>query len=169
MNISVARVSTPLGPVWVAVGEKGLLAVHTHGEQDAFLADLQRRFPQAEILWDTPPARAAGRQVQEYLNGEREQFDLPIDWSVLTPFQRAVLRQTLAIPRGETRTYGEIAAAVGKPRAARAVGRAQATNPMPIVIPCHRVVARDGSLHGYGRFNGLETKAWLLWLEGALD
>ncbi len=89
-----------------------------------------------------------------------------IDWSVLTPFQQKVLQATLAIPYGQTRTYAEIAQQVGKPRAARAVGRAEATNPMPVVIPCHRVIGSDGKLHGYGAGEGLPTKAWLLELEG---
>jgi methylated-DNA-[protein]-cysteine S-methyltransferase len=83
----------------------------------------------------------------------------------MTPFQAKALQTVYAIPYGETRSYGDIAAAIGQPRAARAVGRANATNPMPLVIPCHRVIASDGSLHGYGGPGGLRTKAWLLDLE----
>jgi methylated-DNA-[protein]-cysteine S-methyltransferase len=79
-----------------------------------------------------------------------------------------VLKLVYAIPRGETRTYSEIAHQLRRPRAARAVGRANATNPMPIVIPCHRVIGTDGKLHGYGGGEGLKTKAWLLQLEGAV-
>jgi methylated-DNA-[protein]-cysteine S-methyltransferase len=105
------------------------------------------------------------QQISEYLLGERETFDLPIDWSGLTPFQEKALRATYDIPYGEVKTYGEIASQLGNPRAARAVGRAEATNPMPLVIPCHRVIGADGGLHGYGAGQGLETKAWLLKLE----
>jgi len=91
--------------------------------------------------------------------------DLPIDWDGISPFRRAVLEETTRIPAGQTRSYGWLAAKVGNPRAARAVGRVMATNPLPIVVPCHRVVASDGSLHGYG--GGLEMKARLLKAEGA--
>ena len=104
--------------------------------------------------------------LREYLEGARRTFPLPIAWEALPPFQRAVLRATFAIPYGEVRTYGQVAAAIGRPRAARAVGRALATNPMPIVVPCHRVVGHDRRLHGYGGPGGQTTKAWLLQLEG---
>ncbi|MCC7117176.1 MAG: methylated-DNA--[protein]-cysteine S-methyltransferase [Anaerolineales bacterium] len=106
--------------------------------------------------------------VREYLQGKRRPFDLPIEWAALTPFQQKALRAVYKIPYGETRTYQEIAIAIGHPHAPRAVGRANATNPMPLVIPCHRVLGTDGKLHGYGGGTGLPTKAWLLKLEGAL-
>ncbi len=93
------------------------------------------------------------------------QSALPIDWDGISPFRRAVLEETMRIPAGQTRSYGWLAAKVGRPRAARAVGRVMATNPLPLVVPCHRVVASDGSLHGYG--GGLEMKAALLKAEGA--
>jgi methylated-DNA-[protein]-cysteine S-methyltransferase len=88
-----------------------------------------------------------------------------IDWGHISAFRRAVLEETKRIPAGETRSYGWLAQKVGRPRAARAVGRVMATNPLPIVVPCHRVVGSDGSLHGYG--GGLDVKAALLRLEGA--
>ncbi len=119
---------------------------------------------------DADPLESVAAQwlshIREYLEGRRRTFPLPIAWESLPPFQRAVLRTTFAIPYGQVRTYGEIAAAIGRPKAARAVGRALATNPMPLVIPCHRVVGKGGRLHGYGGPGGLETKAWLLRLEG---
>jgi methylated-DNA-[protein]-cysteine S-methyltransferase len=115
------------------------------------------------------PGRTASatRQIGEYLRGERREFDLPIDWTVLTPFQQRALRATYEIPYGQVATYGELARRLDQPGAARAVGRAEATNPMPLVIPCHRLIGADGGLHGYGAGVGLETKAWLLRLEGS--
>ncbi|MBT7781327.1 MAG: methylated-DNA--[protein]-cysteine S-methyltransferase [Anaerolineae bacterium] len=105
-------------------------------------------------------------QLHEYLAGKRHSFTIAIDWSMMRPFQREALLATFAIPYGHTSTYGEIAAQIGHPSAARAVGRAEATNPMPLVIPCHRVLGADGKLRGYG--GGLEIKKWLLKLEGAV-
>jgi len=155
---------TPLGPIWVAVNERGLAAVYTHDDKNAFVEELTARHRAAVIL-DEQRTEVYTRQIQEFLAGERESFDLPIDWSVMTPFQEKALKATCEVPRGETCTYGEIAAQVGNPKAARAVGRAEATNPIPIVIPCHRVISSDGKLHGYSGHGGLETKAWLLALE----
>jgi len=174
--------STPLGPVWVAVSERGLVAVEI-GEDDGgrrtddgwvaggrgseAIVRVVRRLGFSQVIVDQERTGEARRQIAEYLQGERQVFDLPIDWSVLTHFQEQALRATYAIPYGQTTTYGEIARGLGKPRAARAIGRAEATNPMPLVIPCHRVLGADGGLHGYGAGKGLETKAWLLELERA--
>lgn len=156
---------TALGPIFVAFSDNGLVAVSLQDEQQAFSQEIAARFG-AEIVQDEKHIKAVARQIADYLLGSLEAFDLPIDWASMTPFQEKVLRATFDIPKGEVRTYGEIAVIVGNPHAAQAVGRAQATNPMPIVIPCHRVVAADGSLHGYSARGGLETKAWLLDLEG---
>jgi methylated-DNA-[protein]-cysteine S-methyltransferase len=158
--------SSPLGPIWVAISGRGLVAVHIGSTGDAFVHCVEK-LGFTEIY--TEPERTAGalQQISEYLQGERQTFDMPIDWSVMTPFQQQALRATFAIPYGQVTTYGDLARQLGKPRAARAVGRAQATNPMPLVIPCHRVIGSDGGLHGYGAGDGLETKAWLLRLEGA--
>ncbi|MBI2912521.1 MAG: methylated-DNA--[protein]-cysteine S-methyltransferase [Chloroflexi bacterium] len=103
------------------------------------------------------------RQVRDLAAGR--QADLAIDWDGVSGFRRAVLEEAMRIPAGETRSYGWLAAKVGSLRGARAVGRVMATNPLPLVVPCHRVVASDGSLHGYG--GGLEMKAALLRAEGA--
>jgi methylated-DNA-[protein]-cysteine S-methyltransferase len=157
---------TPLGPVWVAVSEEGLVALEFVEDEGEFIERLQGRGFQV-VSDDLQPAALAAQQVSEYLQGRRRVFDLPIDWSGMTPFQKKVLQATFAIPRGEVITYGELAQRVGRPRSARAVGRAEATNPMPLVIPCHRVIGADGKLHGYGGRGGLDTKAWLLRMEGA--
>lgn len=168
MNVAWIGVleASPLGPIWVAVSERGLVAVETAPDQAAIRVSLQRLgFDQ--VVLDPQRSAPAVRQIGEYLRGERRAFDLPIDWSVLTPFQQRALRATCEIPYGQVLTYGELACQLGQPRAARAVGRAEATNPMPLVIPCHRLIGADGGLHGYGAGAGLETKAWLLRLEGS--
>ena len=107
------------------------------------------------------------KQVKEYLEGQRTRFDLALDMSRMSEFQRRVLSIALKIPRGKYLTYGDVAKAIGKPQASRAVGQALGHNPVPIVIPCHRVLGSDGSLHGYSGGGGIQTKAWLLQLEGA--
>jgi methylated-DNA-[protein]-cysteine S-methyltransferase len=158
--------SSPLGPVWVAVSDVGLVAVEVDTSQEV-IEVAARRLGFGEVIQEKGRTAEAVAQIGEYLAGTRTVFDLPIDWSVLRTFQQKALQATCAIPYGESRTYGEIARILGKPRAARAVGRAEATNPMPLVIPCHRVIGADGRLHGYGAGRGLETKAWLLNLEKA--
>ncbi len=154
-----------LGPVWVAVSPAGLFAVEFGVSLRRFSVTL-RKLIDLEPHQDTRHLLDYTRQLREYLGGKRRTFELPIDWSFISSdFQRTVLRRVLAIPYGETRTYGQIAGEIGHPKAGRAVGRANATNPMPLVIPCHRVVGSDGSLRGYGGAGGLRTKAWLLAME----
>jgi methylated-DNA-[protein]-cysteine S-methyltransferase len=155
---------TPLGPVWLAVSERGLVAVVIGGSLAEFQAYLERLGFQA-VEGETEAAGEAARQMADYLAGRRSRFELPIDWERLPPFQRQVLQATFAIPYGSTATYAGVAREIGRPKAARAVGRAEATNPMPLVIPCHRVLGSDGRLHGYGGLGGLQTKSWLLSLE----
>jgi O-6-methylguanine DNA methyltransferase len=158
---------TPIGDFWLAASERGLVAVEWGCTRTEFETWLSRRFKRASE-YGPGHVREAAKQVKEYLQGTRRLFTLEIDWTVLRPFQQEVLRDTCEIPYGETRTYKEIALHIGRPHAARAVGRAEATNPMPLVIPCHRVIGVDGKLHGYGMAEGLKTKAWLLLLEGAM-
>jgi methylated-DNA-[protein]-cysteine S-methyltransferase len=158
---------TPLGNLWLAVSDEGLVAIEFDMGRDEFTGFVHTRFKRPVKFMPRRAAEAAS-QLREYLDGQRREFTLPIDWSILRPFQRSALKATYAIPFGETRTYGELALQIGHPRAARAVGRAEATNPMPLVIPCHRVVGADGKLHGYGGGDGLPTKEWLLKLEGAV-
>ncbi len=152
------------GTIGVTVTPAGLVAVHW-GPSPSHPAGLrgEAAAPTVQAL------RCAASQwlthLQAYFAGQRREFPLEIAWGTLPAFQRQVLQATAAIPYGETRTYGQIAAAIGKPGAARAVGRALATNPMPIVIPCHRVVSADGRLHGYSGPGGLTAKARLLALE----
>jgi methylated-DNA-[protein]-cysteine S-methyltransferase len=158
---------TPLGIIWVATSQNGLSAIGYPTTQDEFTHRLQKRHS-ARIEFSSEKVQEAVTQLCEYAAGKRMEFDLPIDWSVLNKFQQKVLKITFDIPYGETRTYKEIAIETGNPHAARAVGRAQATNPMPIVIPCHRVVGSDSKMHGYGAGEGIRTKVWLLEHEKAI-
>jgi methylated-DNA-[protein]-cysteine S-methyltransferase len=158
---------TALGDLWLAVSQEGLAAVTWAKNESDFQEYLTKRYKR-------PLEKDAGRlaliadELSQYLQGSLQTFSILIDWSLLRPFQQAVLKVTLSIPYGETRRYGEIAHEIERPRAARAVGRAEATNPMPLVIPCHRVIGADGKLLGYGGGQGLATKEWLLKMEGAL-
>ncbi|MDL1909087.1 methylated-DNA--[protein]-cysteine S-methyltransferase [Chloroflexi bacterium CFX6] len=157
---------TPIGDLRLAASDFGLVAVEwaeSQPEFDAFLARLKR-----PIQPDERRIKPYARELAEYLNGKRTAFTIPIDWTIFRPFQREALQAIFRIPYGETRTYAEIAAQINRPRAYRAVGRANATNPMPLVIPCHRVIGTDGKLHGYGGGEGLPTKEWLLKMEGAV-
>jgi len=158
---------TPIGKLWLAVSDLGLVAIECGLTQAEFEAYLVKRFKRTVEIAPERIRTAAG-QLDEYLSGRQRAFTLVIDWTVLRPFQQAVLRVTSEIPYGETRTYKEIAGRIGRPHAARAVGRAEATNPMPLVLPCHRVIGVDGKLHGYRLGEGVRTKEWLLKMEGAL-
>lgn len=164
--VAVASVQTnELGPIWVGVSGQGLVAISIGGSEARF----RHEIAQATGL-DTQRheerTQAVRAQIAAYLAGERQTFDIPIDWRFMPDFQAQVLRLALAIPRGETRTYGDLAIILGDIGSARAVGRALATNPMPLVLPCHRVIGADGKLHGFSAPGGVKTKAWLLALEG---
>ncbi|MEE9285591.1 MAG: methylated-DNA--[protein]-cysteine S-methyltransferase [Dehalococcoidia bacterium] len=148
------------------------LVVSTRGLRAATLPHLTRDEALREVteLGALEPASAADLGqlppiIRALAEGQRASPEAAIDWDGLSPFRQAVLEETLRIPAGETRSYGWLARRVGRPRAARAVGRVMATNPLPLVIPCHRVVASDGSLGGYG--GGLPLKEALLRAEGA--
>ena len=155
-----------LGQVFFAATTTGLVAIAFGVSERAFRDRLQANFG---VEAERAPGKLGriGQQLREYLAGRRTRFDLPLDLRALPEFQRRVLLAALKIPHGRVTTYGEIARRIGHPKAARAVGQALGHNPIPLVIPCHRVLGADGSLHGYGAGKGLPTKAWLLTLEGA--
>ncbi|MGY6587640.1 MAG: methylated-DNA--[protein]-cysteine S-methyltransferase [Wenzhouxiangella sp.] len=149
-------VGTPLGPVLMAEKDGRLAGVWFSG---------QRHFPAEASCWlqeNTPLLKRAGVQLAAYFAGELSQFDLPLA-TVGTPFQQAVWRQLVDIPYGQTRSYGQIALALGKSSASRAVGMAVGRNPWSIIVPCHRVLGSSGQLTGYA--GGLDRKRWLLALE----
>jgi len=151
-------IESPLGPLYLVASQAGLCAIGlSHDDLPGALTDDRR---------DAAALAPVAAQLRAYFAGERRDFDLALDLRRLTPFQTAVLQVVRGIPAGTVWTYGQVARAVGKPQASRAVGQALARNPIPIVIPCHRVIASDGSLGGYG--GGLATKRWLLQLERAL-
>ncbi|HLD94532.1 MAG TPA: methylated-DNA--[protein]-cysteine S-methyltransferase [Anaerolineales bacterium] len=153
-----------LAPLWAAVSERGLWAASYGIAEEEFRAQILDR-GRAVPVYAPEKVRNALWQMEEFLAGNRKRFDLKVDWRGMTPFQIAVRKAVMAVPYGQTASYGEIAAAVGRPQAPRAVGGVQSTNPISFVIPCHRIIGSNGSLHGYGGFGGLQTKAWLLELE----
>ncbi len=151
-------------PFWAASSHAGLLRVEYGISRDAFVKSVSRQHPRAEIIFSHAPLTAL-TQIAKYLNGHRTSFSLTLDLSSFTPFQHQVYQAVRQIPYGETRTYGQIARLIGRPNAARAVGAANGANPIPIIIPCHRLIGADGSLRGYGGLGGLKTKQYLLDLE----
>jgi len=158
--IYTSHFDSKLGGITLAATDKGLAGVWF---------DRQRHSPDMsgwQVAADHPVLRKATAQLEEYFAGRRQNFDLPLDLSHGTPFQQSVWRALLAIPAGETTSYGSISAGVGKPAAVRAVGAAVGRNPISVIVPCHRVLGSDGSLTGYA--GGLDRKTALLELEGAL-
>lgn len=158
--------ASPVGPLWVAVTERGVAAVSFGGSEAAFAGWIGRRL-RSTATRSAERTVAARRELKEYLRGRRTSFTVPVDLRHVTPFQRSVLEAARSVPRGHVATYGEIGRSIGRPGAARAVGQALGSNPVPIVVPCHRVLASDGSLGGYSGRGGLRTKRQLLALEGA--
>ena len=148
----------PIGEIGVACSENGLREVSIRKPSRSFAGSSLSSPSSLEAVF----ARRALTEIAEFLSGRRREFTVPLDLRG-TRFQLQVWRALLGIPYGETRSYGEIARAVGRPKAARAVGMANHSNPVAIVVPCHRVVASDGSLGGYA--GGLEMKSRLLALE----
>ena len=152
-----------LGPVWIALSSSGLVGLHMRADEAA----VRYHYRDFDVVPDAGRTRPLLQQLEAYFNGDAREFDTPIDWTALTNFQSDVLKLVSAIPYGQTRTYQDIALQLDQPGAARAVGRANATNPMPIVVPCHRVIRETGVISGYRGPGGVETKAWLLRLEGS--
>jgi methylated-DNA-[protein]-cysteine S-methyltransferase len=151
---------SPVGDLFIASTERGLCRISYHAEgQDEQLA----RIFGARVL--RVPLDDVRRELDEYFAGRRREFDVPLDLRV-APFHEAVLHELGRVPYGRTETYGSLAAKVGRPKAARAVGTVMNRNPIPIVLPCHRIVGANGSLTGYA--GGLHVKRALLELEGAM-
>lgn len=165
LDVGFDVVDSPIGPLLVAATERGLCRIWFRPDLEEQLDQLARSFG-PRVLRSRASVDDAHRQLDEYFEGRREGFELAFDLGPAAPFARSVLRELAAVPYGQTTTYGTLAARVGAPRAARAVGTVMNRNPLPIVLPCHRVVGSNGSLTGYA--GGLELKEQLLRLEGAL-
>jgi methylated-DNA-[protein]-cysteine S-methyltransferase len=160
-----AEFETPFGTMACASSERGLCFIELPRASGRGISGWVRRFaPDAQVTKGYAPNRLAIAQIQDYLAGKREDFRLELDLRA-TGFQIRVYAALLEIPYGEVRSYGEIAAAIGEPAAARAVGAAAGSNPLPLVVPCHRVVASGGKLGGFG--GGVALKKRLLALEHA--
>ena len=167
-DVHYALVDSPIGTLVAAATPRGLATLSYedfHGGVDAVLdalaAKLSPRMLEAPAKLDD-----VRRELDEYFEGRRRDFDLPIDWALTSEFTRRVLKATADIPFGELSTYGKVAAQAGNAKASRAAGRALGSNPIPIVVPCHRVVGTNGKLTGYT--GGLHRKVALLQIEGVV-
>lgn len=162
-TVGYRSMDSPLGQLWLAVGPRGVAAISYGGEPGG--AEIRRLVAAfgPGIVPDPRRADPLARQLDEYFAGRRRRFDVAFDLGWLTPFYRAILRATAQVPYGELTTYARVARRAGNERASRAAGGALSSNPIPIVVPCHRVVASDGTLGGYA--GGLDAKRRLLALE----
>jgi methylated-DNA-[protein]-cysteine S-methyltransferase len=167
-DVHYALVDSPVGTLVAASTPRGLATLSyadrfggADGALDWVAARLSPRMLEAPARLDV-----VRRELDEYFAGRRRDFDLPIDWALVSPFGRRVLQATAAIPFGRVKTYGEMATQAGNPKASRAAGRALGANPIPIVVPCHRVIGASGRLTGYT--GGLHRKVALLEIEGVV-
>jgi methylated-DNA-[protein]-cysteine S-methyltransferase len=165
-DVAYSEIESPLGTWLAAMTERGLVRIAFRPEFDDVLDELSERISPRVVKM---PARFDGlrREFDEYFEGKRRDFNVALDWRLVDGFNRRVLRATAKIPYGKMSTYKTMATQAGSPRAARAAGNALHNNPIPLVVPCHRVIGSNGGLVGYG--GGLPMKEYLLKLEGALD
>lgn len=169
LDVGYRTIDSPIGTLLLAATDQGLVRVAYQLEHhDQVLQTLAQRVS-PRILYAPRRLDQVARQLAEYFEGERQEFVLPLDFRLAHGFRREVLSRLRMINYGRTESYSQVAAATGHPRAVRAVGTACATNPLPVIVPCHRVLRSDGKLGGY--IGGLQTKAALLSLEagGASD
>jgi methylated-DNA-[protein]-cysteine S-methyltransferase len=165
-DVSYAPIDSPFGVLLAATTERGLVRLAFPEEDvDSVLERLARRLS-PRIVESASAVEETRRELEEYFGGRRDRFDVPTDWSLISDFGTRVLHATCEIPFGGVSTYKEVATEAGSPRGSRAAGNALGSNPIPIVIPCHRVLHTSGGLGGYG--GGLDRKRFLLTLEGAL-
>ena len=165
LDIAYRTVDTPVGSLLLAATETGLVRVAYQGEDhDAVLATLAERVS-PRILHHPARLDTVARQLDEYFAGARHTFDVDLDWLLTSGFRATVLHHLADIAYGHTASYASVAQLAGRPKAVRAVGTACATNPLPVVVPCHRVVRSDGAMGGY--LGGVAAKAALLQLEAA--
>ena len=167
LDVAYTTADSPFGTLLLATTPKGLVRVGLPNQDaDELLAELATRVS-PRVLEAPAQLDAARRELDLYFEGKLTEFDLPLDWQLSRDFRRRVLRAIARIPYGETRNYTQMATSAGNERAVRAAGTACGTNPIPLVVPCHRVLRSGGALGGYG--GGLPMKEGLLRLEGGLD
>jgi methylated-DNA-[protein]-cysteine S-methyltransferase len=166
LDVAYDFAETPVGTLLVAATERGVCRISYDPEPERVAETLAQKFG-LRVLRATKPVDPVRRQLDEYFEGARTEFDLAIDLRVTGEFNREVLKRLAGVPYGQVTTYGALAAEAHRPKAARAVGVVMNRNPLPIVLPCHRVVGANGSLVGYA--GGLDRKQQLLKLEGALQ
>jgi methylated-DNA-[protein]-cysteine S-methyltransferase len=167
LDVAYTTTDSPFGELLLASTSRGLVRVGLPVEGvDELLEDLAARIS-PRVLESSAQLDRARRELDLYFEGQLTEFDLPLDWRLSHDFRRRVLRAIKRIPYGQTRSYMEVAASAGNERAVRAAGSACGSNPIPIVVPCHRVLRTGGGLGGYG--GGLPMKRALLELEGAVD
>jgi methylated-DNA-[protein]-cysteine S-methyltransferase len=166
LDVAYGTLDTPLGTLIVAVTPLGLVRIAYPGEGEERVLEELASGVSPRVLRAPGRTDEARRELEAYFEGTRHEFDLPIDWRLVRGFTLGVLQATARVPFGAVATYGEMAASAGSPRAARAAGNALHVNPIPIVVPCHRIVPASGGIGKYG--GGEERKEFLLGLEGAL-
>jgi methylated-DNA-[protein]-cysteine S-methyltransferase len=167
LDVAYATLDSPVGKLLVASTPRGLvrLAYVDYAEEESVLADLAARVS-PRVLAAPRKLDEPRRELDQYFAGRRQRFEIPIDWSLTHGFGRRVLQATAMIPFGSVSSYKQVAAQAGSPRGSRAAGNALGSNPIPIIVPCHRVLHAGGGLGGYT--GGLERKRLLLGVEGAL-
>jgi methylated-DNA-[protein]-cysteine S-methyltransferase len=166
LDVAYAEIDTPVGRLLLASTPRGLVRITFPVETRETVLEELAASVSPRVLESPAKLDRARRELDRYFEGRLQDFDLPLDWQLTHGFYRKVLRATARIPYGQTRSYTEVAKRAGSPRAVRAAGSALGSNPLPIIVPCHRVLRSGGALGGYG--GGLETKRALLELEGAL-
>jgi methylated-DNA-[protein]-cysteine S-methyltransferase len=167
VDLTYAVVPSPVGELATVCSRHGLICLSYDAERIDLLLDSLAEHVSPRIVESRSRIDAVERQLDEYFAGRREYFDLPLDWTLTRGFHRRVLRATARIPYGDAATYTEVAARAGSPRAVRAAGNALGRNPIPIIVPCHRVLRTGGGLGGYG--GGLDRKRYLLDLESGVQ
>jgi O-6-methylguanine DNA methyltransferase len=163
--LALQEVTSPIGALRLAATSQGLVRIAFPRERGlGFRGWLERHLPEASPVDWVPVLDKVATELEEYFSGRRTVFTVPLDLRG-TPFQRAVWEELLRVPYGEVRSYGEVARVLGRPSAARAVGAAVGSNPVPVLVPCHRIIQKSGELGGFG--GGLQAKRELLALERA--
>ncbi len=165
-DISYAPIDSPFGTLHAATTKRGLVRVAFPEESIESVLEALARGLSPRIVEAPASLEPVKRELEEYFAGRRRTFEIPLDWSLIGPFGRRVLHATAEIPYGGYLSYAEVASEAGSPRGSRAAGNALGANPIPIVIPCHRVLRTGGAIGGYG--GGLDRKRYLLELEGVL-